>query len=87
MLTPKLSACGRIVVLDRLHLDREVFSSISTWAAHRGMRTQDAIQLALCAFGDIARLRDDPGARCRDAPRAHQHAPPVIVRDVREKVG
>ena len=43
---------GRFVVIDELHLDREVFEVLARWAADRGLRIQDAVQLALCAFNE-----------------------------------
>ncbi len=61
------SACGRFVVLDGLHLDRHVFETFEQCATSRGLRVQDAIQLALCAFSNGA-LAFRAGA---DA--AHQH--------------
>jgi hypothetical protein len=50
MMPAKVSACGRFVVLDGLHLDRELFEALVRWAAERQLRLQDAIQLALCIF-------------------------------------
>lgn len=47
-----LSECGRFVVIDALHLDRYVFEALARWATDRGLRMQDAIQLAVCAFND-----------------------------------
>ena len=46
----KLSACGRFVVPDDLHIDREVFSALKRWSERRGLRAQDGVQLALVAF-------------------------------------
>jgi hypothetical protein len=48
----RLSACGRFVVLETLHIDRKVLESLASWAAERGLRVQDAIQLAICAFNE-----------------------------------
>ena len=48
----KMSDCGRFVVVDGLHLDRNVFVSLSRWAGDRGLSIQDAIQLAVCALED-----------------------------------
>ncbi|MBK6514340.1 MAG: hypothetical protein IPG04_09530 [Polyangiaceae bacterium] len=53
----KLSACGRFVVLDDLHIDREVFSALRRWSERRGLRAQDAVQLAIVAFTET--LLDD----------------------------
>lgn len=50
-----MSKCGRFVVIDQLHVDRNVFDLLANWAADRGVGIQDAIQLALCAFNDRAR--------------------------------
>jgi hypothetical protein len=57
MMPTKVSACGRFVVLDGLHLDRNLFESLSRWAAERHLRIQDAIQFALCVFREGAVLR------------------------------
>jgi hypothetical protein len=54
MMPARFSACGRFVVLDGLHLDRNLFESLARWAAERQLRLQDAIQLALCAFRECA---------------------------------
>jgi len=50
-----VSACGRFVVLDALYLDRTVLASLARWASAHGVRLQDAIQLAICAFNERAR--------------------------------
>ena len=52
MQPPKASPCGRFIVLEGLHLDREVFESLASAASERGLRLQDAIQLAVCAFNE-----------------------------------
>jgi predicted nucleic acid-binding protein len=67
MMPAKVSPCGRFVVLDDLHIDRAVFDLLTSWASERDLRIQDAIQLALCAFGDDAVARNSgvtvlPGA-------------------------
>ena len=49
-----LSACGRFVVLDALYLDRMVLEALARWASEHGVRLQDAIQLAICAFNEGA---------------------------------
>lgn len=54
MAIANVSACGRFVVVDALHLDRDVFEALARWAAGRGLQVQDAIQLALCAFRDLS---------------------------------
>jgi hypothetical protein len=46
----KRSACGRYVLLDGVYLDRNVFDGLAKWAEARGLRIQDALQLAVCAF-------------------------------------
>ena len=52
MQPPKPSQCGRFIVLDGLHLDRAVVEALTTWASQNGLRLQDAIQIAVCAFND-----------------------------------
>ena len=47
-----VSACGRFVVLPGLHLDRHVFETLASWATKRGLDSQAAVQLAVCAFND-----------------------------------
>ncbi len=59
----KVSECGRFVVVDALHVDRAVFETLSAWAQARGLRVQDAIQIAVCAFNDAASLRDGSPSR------------------------
>jgi hypothetical protein len=54
MMPAKVSACGRFVVLDGLHLDRNLFDSLVRWAAEHHLRIQDAIQFALCVFREGA---------------------------------
>lgn len=54
MTAMKHSVCGRFVVLDSLHIDRKVLGALASWAADRGLRVEDAIQLAICAFNDGA---------------------------------
>jgi hypothetical protein len=54
MMPTKVSPCGRFVVLDGLHLDRNLFEALTRWAAKHGLRMQDAIQFALCIFRDGA---------------------------------
>ena len=71
----KPTACGRFVVLDGLLLDREVYADISRWAAARGLRVQDAIQLALCALGDGALARSGATAM---APLGRAAGPPQV---------
>ena len=46
----KLSTCGRFVVLETLHMDREVVGRLALWADDRGISLQDAIQLAVVGF-------------------------------------
>jgi len=45
-----ISACGRFVVLNGLHLDRRLFQTLERWAFERRLQPQDAIQLAVCAL-------------------------------------
>lgn len=54
MMPTKVSACGRFVVLDGLHLDRNLFEALTQWAARHQLRIQEAIQLAICIFRDSA---------------------------------
>jgi hypothetical protein len=54
MMLAKVSACGRFVVLDGLHLDRNLFEALTRWASEHELRIQDAIQLALCVFRESA---------------------------------
>lgn len=58
MQVAKISPSGRFIVLDGLHLDRMVFEALATWASEKGLRLQDAIQLAICAFNDGAHMKD-----------------------------
>jgi hypothetical protein len=60
----RASTCGRFVVLDDLHVDRDVFEALAQWAAQHGLRIQDAIQLAVCSFNDAA-----PRVGPRSSPR------------------
>ena len=50
MLRLNTTACGRFVVLNGLLLDRHVFQELERWASERGLRPQDAVQLAVCAL-------------------------------------
>jgi hypothetical protein len=54
MMPIKVSPCGRFVVLDGLHLDRNVFEALARWASDHDLRVQDAIQFVLCIFRDRA---------------------------------
>jgi hypothetical protein len=69
------SLCGRFVMLDGLHLDREVFESLERWAEERGMQIQDAIQLALCTFGDDALARTSSRPIPPSSARMPAHPP------------
>ncbi len=52
-MTPtNVTKCGRFVVIDALHIDRDVFEALAGWAMDYGLGIQDAIQVALCAFID-----------------------------------
>lgn len=60
------AAChAQFVVLDGVHVDRQVFASLERWASDRGLQPQDAIQLALCRLHDsaLARATARPQAR------------------------
>jgi hypothetical protein len=65
MMPTKVSSCGRFVVLDGLHLDRNLFEALIRWATNHDLRIQDAIQFALCIFRDgaVDRTRGDPAAQ------------------------
>ena len=69
------SLCGRFVMIDGLHLDRKVFEVLERWAQERGIQAQDAIQLALCAFGDEALARASPRAPPPSSARMPVHPP------------
>lgn len=69
------SLCGRFVMLDGLHLDRKVFEKLERWARERGIQVQDAVQLALCAFGDEALGRTSPQAPPSSSARMLAHPP------------
>jgi len=55
----KLSPCGRFLVLDGLHIDREVLGALARWSDRRGLRIQDAVQLAILFFTEHATEVDD----------------------------
>jgi hypothetical protein len=70
-----LSECRRFVVVDAIHVDREVFETLAAWAVERDLGIQDALQLALCAFNDSTQSaglsQDAEGAlssESRDSP-------------------
>jgi hypothetical protein len=67
------SECGRFVVIDRLHLDRHVFEALARWATDRGLRMQDAIQLALCAFNERNNERNSPATRPETSTPSSEH--------------
>lgn len=46
----KPSPCGRFLVLEALHLDSEILGALARWGERRGLRLQDAIQLAVVFF-------------------------------------
>lgn len=52
MSIPRLSKCGRFIVIESLHIDRNVFEVLARWARERGLAVQDAVQLAVCAFNE-----------------------------------
>lgn len=81
MSPPSLSECGRFVVLNSLHLDRNIFEALARWAAERGIGVQDAFQLALSYFNDQQTAALPAGG----VVRVHDvgfRLPPVL-RDVR----
>ena len=53
----KLSTCGRFVVLETFHIDREVLGRLASWAEGKGMSPQDAVQLAVVAFVEALPVR------------------------------
>ncbi len=83
MSPPSLSECGRFVVLNSLHLDRNIFETLARWAAEREIGVQDALQLALSNFNDQHTDALPPGG----VVRVHDvgcRLPPVL-RNVRAK--
>lgn len=68
----RLSPCRRFVVVESLHVDRKVLESLVSWAEGRGLRTQDAIQVAICAFNaandGASRASDRRGPSADPAP-------------------
>lgn len=64
----RLSSCGRFQVFDVLFIDREVGDALSAWAGTRGLRAEDAVQVALAAFVVDAGLWQDAA----DAYAAHR---------------
>jgi hypothetical protein len=52
MIAKHLSECGRFVVVEGLHIDRNVFEALGRWATDHGLGIQDAVQLALCSFNE-----------------------------------
>lgn len=80
-MTPwSVSECGRFVVIDGLHVDRNVVEALARWATDHGLRIQDAIQLALCSFNArngmdasvkaVFRVQDSRVPVPLDAPRS-----------------
>ena len=65
MMPTKVSPCGRFVVLDDLHLDRNLFEALMRWAAKHDLRVQDAIQFALCIFRDSSVDRNSANRTAR----------------------
>lgn len=53
MTSTSVSPCGRFVVLNGLHIDRNVYEGLMRWAADRELRIQDAIQLAVCCLRSV----------------------------------
>jgi len=62
-------------MLDGLHLDRKVFEKLERWAHEREIQLQDAIQLALCAFGDEALALTSPQAHPPSSARMLAYPP------------
>lgn len=48
--TVRLTNCNRFAILDSLYIDREVLEALAAWAKQRGLRVQDAVQLAIISF-------------------------------------
>ncbi len=67
----KLSPCGRFIVLEDLHIDREVLAALTEWSERRGLRVQDGIQLAILAFTEsvLQDTESTPVATRQRAPR------------------
>jgi hypothetical protein len=74
MSPPSLSECGRFVVLNSLHLDRNIFEALARWAAEREIGVQDAFQLALSNFNDQHTAALPPGGvvRVHDVASAYR---------------
>lgn len=73
----RLSACGRFLVVDTLHIDREVLGGLARWGERRGLRIQDAIQIALIGFMELTRDRGDTRSAHVAIPALPRVAPSV----------
>ena len=87
MAVTNVSECGRFVVVEALHLDRDVFDALARWAADHGLRIQDAIQLAVCAFNDRTGKRSNvtvpPKAPASSPEHEHRLDAPALGRGER----
>lgn len=63
------SVCGRFVVFRTLYIDRATLAPLAAWAVQRGLRVEDAIQIAVCAFDPTAY---DSSAVAVPAEREHE---------------
>jgi hypothetical protein len=80
-MTPvNVSECGRFVVIDGLHLDRSVFETLRRWAADRGVRIQDALQLAVCSFNERHAERSGAGTSPKRVFRILDSSSPEVFR-------
>lgn len=59
----QLSPCGRFLVLDALHVDRDVMMTFAAWATLNRLTIQDAVQLALVVFTDAVLLQEAEAVR------------------------
>ncbi len=79
-MTPwNVSECGRFVVFEGLHLDRNVVEVLGRWATDRGLGIQDAIQLALCSFNERNAERSNVGRSSKKVFRVQDSRAPARV--------
>lgn len=64
----KLTPCGRFVVLEALHIDREVLDPLAAWAEAHGLGLQDTIQLAVVGFVDALHVARSARAGFEGSP-------------------
>ena len=88
MICPRNSRCGRFVILDDLHIDRTTFESLSARASQIGLRLQDAMQIAICAFNEDCHAMEDGlivtplGAAALSGGRGQpDNSPPPVQRE------